>query len=349
MKKFILIFCVFSTLFLGFSNCMHDKVPPRIKLYNAEGKIIDRVTQYDGYHLYDTVITLFSQYDDPGVFVEDNKTLTENIVVTSNIEDVIAKYVENNHYVKKAGPIVINYTATDEEGNEAHISRHIRVANPAEIVAPYNPTTEALYGTTTFKLVSRKNIDGTNLLWDESLKNQTVTFTCDQNIPGAIRINKAFIHKKEKSSEIISFGGLVVELYSESLELSQTPSNFVGYLGTKKDINLPFYDRINFKQGTPDLTYPEIVKMLNNPEEPKRIQYLKIKENYEITYNGEKIVTIMECQTVKKNCSLTYLGTEVIGITLNYRIIYPGSIDNSLSPTKAFEVTEVYEKQYLEE
>ena len=339
MKNFILIFFVLFS-FIGCNNPPY----PNIKLKNADGKIVGPVTQYDGWHKYDTVITLFSQYDDPGVFVEGKK-----VVVTSNIADVIAKYEENGHYVKKAGLIEIKYTARDEDGHEAHISRYVRIANPSEIVAPYNPTTESPYGSTTFKLVSRENVDGTsNQLWDESLKNQTVTFTCDQNIPGAIRINKAFIHKKDKSSnEIISFGGLVVELYSESSELSQDHSNVIGYLGTKKNIDLPFYDKLRLQDASHDVTFYEVLNMLNNPSSSRHIQYLKVKENHEITYNGEKIVNIKGISN--KNCILEYAGTEIIGITLNYFVSYPGSIDENPSSMRTFEVTEVYEKQYFDE
>ncbi|MDR2836631.1 MAG: DUF5011 domain-containing protein [Bacteroidales bacterium] len=335
MKKSALIFSVFLAGCVLFSSCLKDEIAPKIQLLGFGGIPIQPKTQYGAILQVDTTILLYTKYVDPGVRAEDNATQTENLKITSDIDNVILNFNKNNGYVKRTGVFTITYTVMDDNNNQNHISRIIRVANPAEIVAPFNENTQTT--ATNFQLKERTTSDGTYIVNNGTTN---ITFSADPAIPGAIRINKAFYHIDPFTNSIVYFP-ITFHLYNSTL--SQTYSATIGYMGKPDSKDVAFYDGLTPLQFTRNVTTKEVFDMLTLPNSTKRIQRAKIEYQQPKENGSGDLATI----TQDGDCSISYIGdqqsgTEVEEITLKYRIIYKRngvSISNN--------IVETYKKRYL--
>lgn len=345
MKKYIILFNIVIVLFaISFSGCNKDETAPKIKLKNYNGKPINPVAEYAGVFTFDTTILMFTKYEDPGIFVEDNATETDKITVTVEyLGTVFNNYAKNNGYVKRAGTDgVVKYTATDEAGNSSTISRKVRVANPSEILCSYDMNTNK--SDASFKLISRTGSSN----YDQSCIGTIVKFTVSNTIPGAIAIDKVFAHKEGQDTETIYSYKIIAHLFSGSQELSSTFSEIVGYLGKPSEYNTVFYDGLMSSiTPTTQITYNEVLDMLSQSNSTKKIDFLRISTQ-EVSKNNassEKATFDMN-----GNCTLTRLpgSTEINKITLNYRINYKYLSGGVLTPVIE-NITEVYEKRYTDE
>lgn len=343
MKKFLIpinILVIFSVVFL--SSCNKDETEPKIQLLGQNGLIVKPVPEYAGVYTFDTTILMFTKYKDPGIVIEDNATLTENIVVTVEyLGSVFNNYEKNNGYVKRAGTDgVIKYTATDEAGNSSTISRKVRVANPSEILSSYDMN--ANKSDVSFVLTKRTG----SSYYNNSGMGTIVKFTASNTIPGAVTIDRVFAHKEGTDANTIYSYRITAHLFSNSPELSNTFSNTIGYMGTPSDYNTVFYESLLAPGQT--ITCKDVLEMLSQLNSSKKIDYLRIN-NQEVaksnSSSNEKATFDMN-----GNCIFERLSgsTEIIKITLNYRINYI-YLSNGVPTPMVETIQEIYEKRYTDE
>jgi hypothetical protein len=119
---------IFVALSFLFTACPSDKTAPTIYFLADDGETIDKKG--------DTTVLLFTKYEDPGCYIEDNASLNENIQVSSDLEAVLPiekKVASHMGEVKKTGEYVITYSATDEAGNVGTRQKKITCKNISDI------------------------------------------------------------------------------------------------------------------------------------------------------------------------------------------------------------------------
>ncbi|MDL2262108.1 DUF5011 domain-containing protein [Bacteroidales bacterium OttesenSCG-928-I21] len=327
-KSFILVIAILVGII--FTGCLgKDTTKPNIQLYGMNKTPIFPAPEGK----YDTVVLLQTKYTDPdpAVWVDDNKSLSENITVTSDIEDIL-NVKKNNWYIVQTGDYTITYTARDEEGNSNQVARKMRAANVAEAFSPANEKA------TTYKLLQRIS----NIYPNSPSYNMNITV--NSKTAGVIRLPKVYQHDEVQngSTTTVSYS-LNAHLYSENL--SQQVSEKYGYLGQKDNPEKPFFEVYNNGRFVRNLTLKEAVDSIVSETSPIRITELKIEDQivYTDPNNDTKYVRIRKRSDNTKS-TVEYLGNSPYKITLAYELV-----DTRSGQTNIDYVIEKYEKIYLEE
>jgi hypothetical protein len=243
MKRLISIFVILSSItgLILFTGCPDDDVTkPRI-LFPESMELHQ-----------DTVVLLQRTFEDPGVYVEDNKTFNENIILESDFEDEIN--LTNDGKTRFTGEYEITYTATDEAGNEAEAVRTVRIANPAELI-------EATYDVEG----SYNNIEDTTFI---------SRISPDARTPGKIRFSKTYVHNENNEDLYLRINGYLYSPDHSPDVTSSTvdPTETAGLLGTPGDVDNPFYS---------DMYYHETMDVMD------RYEYIYIPLQYDTLNNIE--------------------------------------------------------------
>jgi len=124
----VIFLAIIATLTVVFTACPKDTTAPTIFFYEMDSSI----SKHGG----DTTVLLYTKYEDPGWYVEDNASLSADIQVTSDIETALTtekKDASHMGQIKKTGEYVVTYTATDEAGNVGTATRKITCKNVSDI------------------------------------------------------------------------------------------------------------------------------------------------------------------------------------------------------------------------
>ena len=243
MSKKFLIVGIISILLIGlFSSCLKkDRTEPTVRLLGVNGKTLkynpNIPTENPGKNgENDTVVMMHTKYIDPWVLVEDNKSDTIDMVITSDITQVFANYENNLKYVRRTGDYKINYDATDEELNTGSAIRYVRVANISEFfVGSYSVKSEVK------QLGNVTNFNG--------------SLSMDNSKGGAITFPKVYSHTESGTEYSYRITGY---LFSDLSDFTKTkdPKDFIGYLGVQGEPSRAFYEASNGKQS---LLYREVL------------------------------------------------------------------------------------------
>ncbi len=179
----------------------------------------------------DTTVLLFTPFTDPGVYVEDNKDLAENIKVESNFNDVLS--FNNKGEVRRGGDFEITYKATDMAGNTTEAIRTVHVLNVSEPLA-------GIY-----------NVQGDyNNIPD---KNFNSSISASKRYAGAIRFAKSYVFKdaNDKLTYLTGIEGfLLSETYSldyTTHELGNPNENPYAWMTTPENPNEPFFAGMTYE------------------------------------------------------------------------------------------------------
>ena len=216
------MFAIFAALFLLFTACPSDSIAPSIYFLAKDGETIDKKG--------DTTILLYTKYVDPGCYVEDNASMSEDIQISSDLETVLPverKVASHIDEVKKTGDYTINYTATDGSGNVGTKSKVISVKNVADIYAKKYYTT-------------RNEIIGGGISDICQPADYYSNIAASSNVAGRIRFSKVALH--EYNGQKVSFK-VDADIYSPTLS-PRTRSDQIGFLGTAADKEVVFYKGI---------------------------------------------------------------------------------------------------------
>jgi len=218
MKKIISIVIAFIlAATVVFTSCKpKDTTGPVIYLLGP-GDIILQDNQND------TTVLLFTKYVDPGVLVEDNATLTENIVLTDNSEDVLD--VNSSGYLRRAEVVGLIYTAKDDEGNESTKTRNITISNISNAFVNTYTTTRT-----------------TDYLNNDTTYNSNVV--ADTRVPGRLRFPKVYAHTWDGSK---TYFRINADMFHPGL--SQIKSDDIAYMGCADDKERPFFSAMTYEQG----------------------------------------------------------------------------------------------------
>lgn len=211
MKKNIFILVLLSMIVGLLSSCSKDTVNPSIYLLDSKKNTIAEDKA-------DTVVLLYTKYVDPGVYVEDNVSLSSAITVTDNIKDVLP--VTKDGYLRMTKEAEIIYTATDEAGNVSTKKRKIRVANPSEVFAGTYTLTRST-ATAHFETITYRS-----------------TIAPDVRTPGRIRFNNACIHLEGGKKIYYKVGADLLK----ASQINMVPSAAIAYMGSDHDKEMPFYN-----------------------------------------------------------------------------------------------------------
>jgi len=211
----LLAVAILSTLFLVSCKPV-DNQGPKIYLLGADGNIIQDIDN-------DTVVLLFTIYNDPGVKVEDNATQTSAIVLENDAEDELSTNTAG--YLKRAEEVVLTYTATDEALNVSTKGRNIRIGNISDpFVNTYATTRDALY------------------IIDTSYNSNV---SADTRVPGRLKFPKVYAHYWDGNK---SYFRVTADLYNE--DLSTEFSEDIAYMGTPSNKDIAFYSNMTYEEGT---------------------------------------------------------------------------------------------------
>ena len=205
----VLMLAVFVAFSLLFAACHSDSTAPNIYFLAKDGESIDKKG--------DTTILLYTKYEDPGCYIEDNASLNEDIQVTSNLETVLVvekKIAAHMGEVKKTGEYVITYTATDEAGNVGTRDKKITCKNISDIYT-------GRYYTKRDEISSGLGL---------SVCRDTAYFsnvTASQTVAGRMRFSKVACH--EYNGQKVSFK-VDADLFSPTYSPREMSSQ-IGYLG----------------------------------------------------------------------------------------------------------------------
>ncbi|MDR2010450.1 MAG: hypothetical protein LBQ22_08205 [Bacteroidales bacterium] len=325
MNKKIFIFLVVSIIIsLLFTGCLKDTKKPVIQLYGVNQIPIKSAPEGQ----YDTVILLYSRYTDPEppVWVEDNKSLSEDIIVTSDIEEIL-NVSRNNWYVTRTGDLAITYTAVDEDNNSNSIQRKMRVANVSEAYSPANDRT-------TYQLMSRES-------HTIPFTSYTMNVTTDSRVAGVIRLPRVYSH--EENGESVSYN---ISAYLYSDELSQRVSTTIGYMGHKSNPDKPFFEVYDdFGHHVRNLSHKEAMDTLVSATSPLRITELKIEDQIVYTDPSDETKYVrIKPHNAGTRSTIEYLGNEPYKITIAF------SVEDRRGATYITDdVIEKYDKVYLED
>lgn len=230
MKRTLSIIIVVFAVFTAFlTSCgPKDTQAPKIYVLGHDGGYLED-------HETDTTLLLWTRYSDPGVYCEDNATLTENIVVTNDSASVFT--ASDDKYLRSVKSFVLTYTARDEEGNISTKPRNIRVAN----------ISEAFIGSYATRRTS------------QNLNNDTIynsTLSVDNRIAGRLRFPKVYAHTWDGKKTYFKVNA---DLYSTNL--SQTFNNRHGYLGLKNNTNTAFFSIMTYTEAIDEILNIELLKI----------------------------------------------------------------------------------------
>jgi hypothetical protein len=200
---------IFVALSFLFTACPSDKTAPTIYFLADDGETIDKKG--------DTTVLLFTKYEDPGCYIEDNASLNENIQVSSDLEAVLPiekKVASHMGEVKKTGEYVITYSATDEAGNVGTRQKKITCKNISDIYS----------GTYFTKRDEISSGLGLSVCRDTSYIS---TISASQTVAGRMRFSKVACH--EYNGKKVSFK-VDADLYSPTWSPRDISAQ-IGYLG----------------------------------------------------------------------------------------------------------------------
>jgi len=253
----------------------NDETPPTIQFTEAQ----------------DTTVLLQTLFEDPGVFVEDNKDLTAEIEVESDFYDQLSFNTDNT--LRLTGNYEITYTATDLSGNEAEAIRNVSVINVSSAIAGSYDVT-AVY----------ENVPN---------KNFTSSISADSRRSGKVKFTKSYMHTSNESEISLNFEAW---LYSNehSLDITNSsvePNEYFGWMATPDNPNEPFF--LNMYAETalnlmPRYTYLHIPTQTITGLESDATYQIKGRNNDDtelplsrITYVGEQLTEIVINATVTYN------------------------------------------------
>lgn len=171
----------------------------------------------------DTILLLWTKYNDPGVLVEDNATMTSKIVVTNDSADVFT--VSPDGYLRSVKEFTLTYTAKDDEMNTTTIGRNIRVANISEaFIGSYKTTRNSMH------------------LDDDTSYNSTVSV--DSRVAGRLRFPKVYAHAWDGRKTYFKVNA---DLFSPNL--SEIFNERHGYLGAPDDSDRAFYSAMTYTEA----------------------------------------------------------------------------------------------------
>lgn len=222
MKRTLSIIIVVLTAFTAvFTSCgPKDTQGPKIYIL-GDGDVILPEGKTD------TVVLLWTKYNDPGILVEDNATMTSKIVVTNDSADVFT--LSTDGYLRTVKEFTLTYTATDDEMNTSTKGRKIRVANISEaFIGSYKTTRNSM------------NLN------DDTSYNSTIAV--DSRVAGRVRFPKVYAHSWDGRKTYFKVNA---DLYST--ELSDVFNDRHGYLGKSSDGDVPFFS---------DMTYTEAIESI---------------------------------------------------------------------------------------
>jgi hypothetical protein len=211
MKRILISFILLSLLAGGllFVGCEpDDTTKPRIYFTQPQ----------------DTIVLLLTQFEDPGVYVEDNKDVSADIKVESDFEDVID--LNTNGELRRTGIYEITYIATDLSGNTAEAVRTVNVVNVGEIIAG--------------------SYDVVGTYEDVPDDNFVSTISADARYAGRVRFSRVYNHEDGDDQIWLRVNAW---LYSDTKSLDITnPANeadeYFGWTTTPDNPNEPFFYEI---------------------------------------------------------------------------------------------------------
>jgi len=218
---------VFVALSALFVNCGGDSTAPSIYFLASDGETIDKKG--------DTTLLLYTQYVDPGCYVEDNASTSENIQVTSDIETVLPiekKAASHMNEVKKTGEYVVTYSATDEAGNVGTRSKTITCKNITDVYT-------GKYYTKRDEITSGL---GLSVCRDTAYYSNV---TASTNVAGRMRFSKVACH--DRNGQKVSFK-VDADLYSPERS-PRDMSSQIGYLGESGDKESAVYKGLTYEKA----------------------------------------------------------------------------------------------------
>ncbi len=205
----LVLMTILVALTFVFTGCPGDSTAPTIYFYAKDGKTIDKKG--------DTTVLLYTKYEDPGCYVEDNASGAENIQVESDLESVLQierKDASHMGEIKKTGEYVVTYTATDESGNVGTRSKTITCKNVSDIYT-------GKYYTKRDEIPSGL---GLSVCRDTTYYSN---ITSSQTVAGRLRFSKVACH--EYNGQKVSFK-VDADLFSPT-NSPRDMSAQIGYLG----------------------------------------------------------------------------------------------------------------------
>jgi len=223
--KCLILFLLTTTII--FSGCKDDAQAPEIYFLNSDGDVVTS-------NQMDTTILLYTVYSDPGISVEDNVSDSEDIIVESDIIEVLL----TNTYgqVRTCGTYTVTYSATDEALNVGTATKEIIVEN---VAIPFTGS----YST-----------NRTNSEIAETTYNSTIS--ADSRISGRLLFPKVYA---QQIGEVSSYFKLAADLYSPdySTQFSET----IAYTGTSADKETPFFSTISYASALETILEFDLLKI----------------------------------------------------------------------------------------
>ncbi|MBR5983688.1 MAG: hypothetical protein IK025_08235 [Bacteroidales bacterium] len=224
----------------------------------------------------DTVVLLYTKYEDPGCYVEDNASIAENIQITSDLESVLPiEKKDANHMgeIKKTGEFKVTYTATDEADNPSTRSKIITCKNVSEIYA-------GKYWTKRNRYDAGMGIS--------SMSRDTAYYSnisAVNNVAGRIRFSKVACHVY--NDQKVSFK-VDADLFSPELS-PRTRSDQVGFLGMASDKEVAFYKGMSYEAAVDSMRYNYVY--LDIPTQEASVAYTENEaaiNDYKVRIVGNK-------------------------------------------------------------
>ena len=310
MKKKNIIIIVLSVIsMIALQSCQpKDTAAPTITILGVDGKPL-KPSQND------TTILLQSKYTDPGILVEDNKTRTDNIQISSDIDIALPKD-KNDGRVNRISAnntdhaYFITYTVTDDAGNSATAQRKIRVVNVSE----------------PFAFLSKvKRFASTLQIKDTTFSG--IQITTDASTAGALIFPR--VYSRYENGTLKYHPNLKAYLWSDSdtyVDINGLNSDDgilakIGYLGKRNNPSVPFYEDSRLFEGKYyNMTYQEAKK------EILKFQYLVIPSQKSTDgsttieglkdSNGKPLSKVIYVAGAPKTIELVYKVTAIInGVT----------------------------------
>jgi hypothetical protein len=218
MKRTLSIIVVVLAAFTAvFTSCgPKDTQGPKIYILGDEGVILPEGKT-------DTILLLWTKYNDPGILVEDNATMTSEIVITNDSADVFT--VSPDGYLRTVKEFTLTYTATDNEMNSSTKGRNIRVANISEaFIGSYKTTRNSMH------------------INDDTSYNSTIAV--DSRVAGRLRFPKVYAHAWDGKKTYFKVNA---DLFSPNL--STTFNERHGYLGAPDDSGRAFFSAMTYTEA----------------------------------------------------------------------------------------------------
>jgi hypothetical protein len=279
LKNLIIVLAILGFV-VAFSSCkLDDNTPPTI--YFTESQ--------------DTTVLLQTLFDDPGVYVEDNKDLNSEITVESDFYDELVFNIADST-LRVTGDYEITYTATDLAGNETEAIRNVSVINVASTLAG--------------------SYDVTALYEDVPNRNFTSSISADARRSGKIRLTKSYMHTVDEDDIYLKVEAWLyspdhsLDITSSSVEVNE---NF-GWMATPNNPDQPFFF---------DMDAETALSLM------PRYTYLHIpNQTFADSVNDEpyQIRGQTEANGLPRS-RITYIGDQVQEIVIKATVTRGGSVD----------------------